>query len=125
MSRLLEVYETMRKEAEAAEVQSNLKEMFSKYAETAESLLAEEYGKDYDVNDVASLANGLMVRDAEIVQEQEKVAEYDSIGRQLAHTYFENMKKEAAEKKEKKEKKESSKEEALEKIKADSKRGGE
>ena len=129
MSRLLEVYEGMRKEAEAAVIESNLNEMLSKYAEAADAALAEEYGTDYDVNDVASLANGLMERDAQIIQEHEKVAEYDQIGRQLAHQFVENMQKEAAEVKAKK----STEKEPVPtvdgkhtaQIVADSKRGGE
>jgi hypothetical protein len=127
MSRLLEVYEEMRKEAEAAVIEGNLVEMLSKYAEAAEAALVEEYGSDYDVNDVASLANGLMERDAEFIQEQEKVAEYDQIGRQMAQMYVENMLKEAQGKKSKEEdiKQPVAKKEAIEKVKADSKRGGE
>jgi hypothetical protein len=126
MSRLLEVYEEMQKEAAAAEVQSNLVEMLSKYAEAAEAALAEEYGSDYDANDVASLANGLMERDAELIQEQEKVAEYDQIGRQMAKMYVENMLKEAADKTKKEVKPVLGDNKAItEKVVSDSKRGGE
>lgn len=129
MSRLLEVYEGMLKEAETAEVEQNLTTMFSKYAEAAEAALKEEYGTDYNVDDVASLSVGLMERDAEILSEQEKVAEYDAIGRQLAHQYVQNMQKEAAEVKGKK----STEKQPVptvdgkhvEQIVADSKRGGE
>jgi hypothetical protein len=131
MSRLLDVYEGMQKEAEMAQVQENVVLMLSKYAESAEALLTEEYGTDYDVNDVASLANGLMEHDAEVMQEREKVAEYDAVGRQLAHMFVENLQKEAKEKEEKEkepkkhEMKETKAKEVSEKVRAESARGGE
>jgi hypothetical protein len=92
MSRLLEVYDNMIKEAEVEKMAEEVQTMFAKYAEAADSLLSQEFGKDYDINDVESLAQGLMERDAELLETQEKVAEYDAIGRELAHRYVENTK---------------------------------
>jgi hypothetical protein len=88
MSKLIEVYNQMVKEAEVADYFEKIAAIFEKYAETAESYLQEEYGADYNVDDVTDLARGLMNRDSEILAEQEKVAEYDELGRNLARTYF-------------------------------------
>jgi hypothetical protein len=92
MARLLEVYDEMIKEAEVAEMAEQVATMFAKYAEEAESLLAQEYGKDFDGNDVESLARGLMERDSDTIEEQEKIAEYDAIGRELANRLAESIK---------------------------------
>jgi len=92
MARLLEVYDEMIKEAELAKMAEEVQVMFAKYAEEAESLLAKEYGKDFDVNDIESLARGLMERDSETIEEQEKIAEYDAIGRELANRCVEHIK---------------------------------
>jgi len=96
MARLLEVYDEMLKEAELSKMAEEVQFMFAKYAETAESLLKEEYGTEFDVNDVESLARGLMERDSEILEETQKVAEYEEIGRQIAREFAEEVKKEAA-----------------------------
>jgi len=92
MARLLEVYDEMIKEAELAKMAEEVQVMFAKYAEEAESLLAKEYGKDFDVNDIESLARGLMERDSDTIEEQEKVAEYDAIGREFANRLAETIK---------------------------------
>lgn len=96
MARLLEVYEEMLKEAEFAKVAEEIQFMFAKYAETAESLLKEEYGTDFNKEDVESLARGLMERDSEIIEETQKVAEYEQIGRTLAQEFAKEVKTAAA-----------------------------
>jgi hypothetical protein len=92
MARLLEVYEDMLKEAEFAKVAEEIQIMFAKYAETAESLLKEEYGTDFNTEDVESLARGLMERDSEFLEESTKVAEYEAIGRELARQFVDETK---------------------------------
>lgn len=95
MSRLLEVYDEMIKEAELSKMAEEVQFMFEKYAETANEELAKEYGSDYTQEDVESLAQGLMEHDAALLEEQEKVAEYDAIGREMAHQYMAELEKEA------------------------------
>jgi len=92
MARLLEVYKDMLKEAEFSKMAEEVQLMFEKYAETAESLLKEEYGTDFNAEDIESLARGLMERDSNIIEETEKVAEYEEIGRQLARDFAEEVK---------------------------------
>ena len=97
MSKLLDVYENMIKEAEAEQVKKAALEALEKYAGVADALLKEEYGKDYKESDVEELAEGLMDRDIGLLEEQEKVATYDEIGRELAHAFAETLKEEGAE----------------------------
>jgi type IV secretory pathway VirJ component len=92
MARLLEVYNDMLKEAEFAEVAEQVQTMFAKYAETAETLLKEEYGTDFNVNDVESLTRGLMERDSQILEDSQKVAEYEEIGKALAYKVADEIK---------------------------------
>ncbi len=92
MARLLETYEAMLKEAEFSKMAEEIQFMFAKYAETAESLLKEEYGTEFNAEDVESLARGLMERDSQVIEESEKVAEYEAIGREFARQVAEEIK---------------------------------
>lgn len=96
MSRLLEVYDEMQKEAEFAKVAEEVQFMFEKYAELANEELAKEYGSDYTDEDVQSLTEGLMEHDASVLEEHEKFAEYEEIGREMARQYIAGLEKEAA-----------------------------
>lgn len=95
MARLLEAYEDMLKEAEFSKMAEEIQFMFAKYAETAESLLKEEYGTEFNSDDVESLARGLMERDSEVIEETQKIAEYEAIGREFARQVAEEIKKTA------------------------------
>ena len=102
MSNLLETYESMvananaaaeeeyiQKEAEAAE--NARVEVLHKYASAADELLANEYGDDYDENDVVELAQKLINNDIETEQAQEKVAEYVEAGTVMARAFINEL----------------------------------
>lgn len=93
---LLSKYEEMTKSAEAeVEEQGTEKtaeeEILSKYAELADSALAEEYGEDYTAEDVQKLAELMIDHDlyqAELEEEMEtKVAEYAQAGTIMAKAF--------------------------------------
>ena len=81
--------EYMNKEAEAAE--NARVEVLHKYASAADSLLAEEYGDDYDENDVVELSQRLINHDIEQEEAQEKVAEYVQAGTVMARAFLNEL----------------------------------
>lgn len=93
---LLDTYETMQKEAEVQEVESQRREMLTKYASAAEELLENEYGEDYKAEDVENLAEKLIDLDVEAVEEQQKVAEYVEAGKVMANAFIKELKEKKA-----------------------------
>ena len=93
---LLNTYETMQKEAEVQEVESQRREMLTKYASAAEELLEEEYGEEYKAEDVENLAEKLIDLDVEAAEEQQKVAEYVEAGKVMANAFIEELKEKKA-----------------------------
>ncbi len=93
---LLDTYEVMQKEAAANEVESQRREMLTKYASAAEELLEEEYGEDYKAEDVENLAEKLIELDEEAVEEQQKVAEYVEAGKVMAKSFIKELKEKKA-----------------------------
>ena len=102
MANLLETYNAMVEanasgiEEEAiikeAEAQDNARvEVLHKYASAADNLLAEEYGDDYDENDVVELAQRLINHDVEQEEAQEKVAEYVEAGTVMARAFLSEL----------------------------------
>ena len=110
MANLLETYEVMleagqqqeeellEKTAEEAVTEERI-EILTKYASTADDMLAEEYGKDYTEDDVKELAAYLIENDAAVEEQQEKVAEYHQLGVIMAKAFKSEL--EASEKEEK------------------------
>ena len=81
--------EMLQKEAEAAD--NARVEVLHKYASAADSLLAEEYGEDYDENDVVELSQRLINHDIEQEEAQEKVAEYVQAGTVMARAFLNEL----------------------------------
>jgi len=93
MADLLKKYEEMQKQAEAErEVQERV-EVLVKYATAAEQMLADEFGDKYTEDDVIKLASFLIDHDLETMEEQEKVAEYDQLGRIMAQAFVDELNK--------------------------------
>ncbi|KYK22686.1 hypothetical protein AYK24_00230 [Thermoplasmatales archaeon SG8-52-4] len=95
---LLETYEAMQKEAAVAEVEAQRREMLTKYASAAEELLENEYGDDYNADDVELLAEKLIEADVEAMEQQEKVAEYEEAGKIMAQAFIKELKEKKSEK---------------------------
>jgi hypothetical protein len=89
---LLDTYEAMQKEAAAQEVESQRRDMLTKYASAAEELLEKEYGEDYEATDVENLAEKLIELDAETVENQQKTAEYVEAGQVMAKAFMKELK---------------------------------
>tara|TARA_B110000196_G_C21000741_1_gene592838 strand:- start:229 stop:552 length:324 start_codon:yes stop_codon:yes gene_type:complete len=102
MANLLDTYENMvasshedaeqdamNKEAEAQDNQRA--EVLNKYASAADNLLAEEYGDDYNEDDVVELAQRLINNDVEQEEAQEKVAEYVEAGTVMARAFLNEL----------------------------------
>ena len=87
MSKLLEVYDGMLKQAAEQDLVNQQIEFLAKYASAAEQLLQAEYPNDFRKQDVAELADALISHDVKAVGEQEKVAALEEIGRDLAREY--------------------------------------
>jgi len=100
MPNLLEVYDNMLKEAEAQELVNERVEFLAKYAEAAEGQLQEHYPNNYTKSDVIELADRMIDHDMQIADMQEKTAEWDNQGREMAHDYvstlIEEIEKDAA-----------------------------
>jgi len=90
---LLEKHEQLLKLAEKQELQQERINIIVKYAEFAESKLAEAYGEDYTEDDVTELADKLINYDLAVAAEQEKVAEYDQLGRIVARAFLDEVEK--------------------------------
>jgi molybdopterin biosynthesis enzyme len=102
MSNLMDTYQNMQKSAEEAaaadslekeahEVTSARVEVLANYAETANDVLAEEYGEDYTEGDVVKLATYLIDRDIDEEENVEKVAEYIEAGQIMARSFVEEL----------------------------------
>lgn len=87
MATLLEVYDNMLKEAEAQELVNERVAFLAKYAEAAEGLLQESFPNNFAKEDVIELADRLISHDMQIADMQEKTAEWDAQGREMAHDY--------------------------------------
>lgn len=106
MQTLLEMYEqeklaeaTVAAPAEAPVVEEAEKiasaeelELIEKYASMANDLLAKDYGKDYVDDDVVELATLLIKHDEELVQEAEKTAALEEIGKVIAKGFLAEIK---------------------------------
>ncbi len=91
MGNLTQLHEEMLKEAaEQAEIQENVN-ILVKYASYAEELLEEKFGDDYTADDVEKLAEALIDNDLAVEAEQEKVAEYDELGRIMARGFLNEL----------------------------------
>lgn len=95
---LIDIHEEMLKEAKEQEVTEEENEevkerleVLSKYAALAEELLEEEYGEDYNEEDVTKLAEYIIDSDLQAQEEYEKVAEYDQYGRIMARAYVDEI----------------------------------
>ena len=102
MSNLMDTYDKMVKFAEEQESQAQLDkeaealvrdrvEVISKYAQTANELLTEEYGEDYSEGDVVKLASYLIDHDIDEEENIEKVAEYIEAGQIMARSFVEEL----------------------------------
>ena len=89
---LLDTYEAMQKEAAAQEVESQRREMLTKYASAAEELLENEYGEKYEAEDVENLAEKLIELDVEATEDQQKTAEYVEAGQVMARAFVQELK---------------------------------
>jgi len=108
MADLLKAYEQMNAATEeevkvaAVEEEENAAELerveiLTKYAEAADTLLTEEYGEDYEEDDVIKLAGYMLDYDIEQEEIMEKVAEFDQAGRIMARAHWDEIQKLAAE----------------------------
>ncbi len=89
---LLDTYEDMQKEAAAKEVETQRRDMLTKYASAAEELLENEYDQDYEAADVETLAERLIELDVEAVENQQKTAEYVEGGQVMAKAFVQELK---------------------------------
>lgn len=89
---LLDTYEAMQKEAAVQEVESQRREMLTKYASAAEELLENEYGEEYEAEDVEKLAEKLIELDVEAAEDQQKTAEYVEAGQVMAKAFVQQLK---------------------------------
>jgi hypothetical protein len=92
----IEAEEVMEKEAGTEETEeTSLKnervEVIEKYAALADNLLAEEYGEDYEADDVVKLAEYLIDYDVEAEEQIEKYAEYETAGRVMADAFMDQL----------------------------------
>ncbi len=93
MENLLNIYEEMNKTAEEnAEVRETVVAI-TKYASKAEEALEAELGDKYDKEDVIKVASAMIESDQALLAEQEKVAEYDQLGRIMAHSFNDELAK--------------------------------
>lgn len=92
MNKLLDVYNELVKEAEATpEIDQEKLAEVAKYAEAADTLLANEYGEDYNENDVEELAEMMLAHDIAVEEDEEKVAELDYAGRVMARAFIDEL----------------------------------
>ena len=88
---LLDTYESIQKEAEVQEVESERRDILTKYASAAEELLEKEYGKEYEATDVENLAEKLIDIDIEEAGNQQKTAEYVEAGQVMARAFVKEI----------------------------------
>ena len=93
MSDLLKIHEEMVKVSEEQKLQDERVDAIVKYATQAEELLSKELKDDYNEEDVIKVAETLIDADLETEEEQEKVAEYDQLGRIMARSFLEEIEK--------------------------------
>jgi len=102
MSNLIDTYNNMLenrvdeeaevvKEAEATQETDEQFEVLSKYAEAADGLLADEFGDDYNEEDVEKLASLMIDYDVEQEEALTKVAEFEQAGQIMAHAFAEEL----------------------------------
>jgi len=102
MANLLDTYNNMVEASNAAAEQEAMEkeaaaanearvDVLNKYASAADNLLAEEYGEDYDENDVVELAQRLINHDVQQEEAQEKVAEYVEAGTVMARAFMDEL----------------------------------
>ena len=72
-------------------VENERVEVIEKYAALADNLLAEEYGEDYEADDVVKLAEYLIDYDVEAEEQIEKYAEYETAGRVMADAFMDQL----------------------------------
>ena len=89
-SRAVEAEEAV-KEAEATQEVDERVEVLAKYAEAADNLLAEEYGEDYNEEDVEKLATLMINYDIEQEEAMDKVAEFEQAGQIMAHAFAQEL----------------------------------
>ena len=66
-------------------------EILEKYASFADQALSDEFGNDYDEDDVVKLAEMLIANDIETEEAAEKVAEADQLGRIHARAFVDEL----------------------------------
>ena len=102
MSNLIDAYNNMlesraveaeeaTKEAEATQEVDERVEVLAKYAEAADNLLSEEYGEDYNEEDVEKLAKLMINYDIEQEEAMSKVAEFEQAGQIMAHAFAQEL----------------------------------
>jgi len=91
MGNLTELHEEMLKQAAENEKMQETVNVLVKYASYAEELLEERFGEDYTADDVEKLAEALIDNDLAVEAEQEKVAEYDELGRIMARGFLNEL----------------------------------
>jgi predicted ATP-dependent protease len=91
MSNLLETYEQLQKQAEYDELDKERVDVIVKYASLAEEKLSDAYGDNYTEDDVIKVAEFMIDNDLAVEEEQEKIAEYDQLGRIMARAYIDEL----------------------------------
>jgi len=86
----IEAEENIEKEAENTDSEEDPKEVIEKYAAFADNLLAEEYGEDYEEEDVVKLAT-LLIEDDLQAEELEKYAEFEVAGQVMAASFLDAL----------------------------------
>lgn len=102
---LLEIHSQMLKEAEEKKLVAERVSILEKYAAFAEEQLRKEFPNNFTKADVAELADQMIQHDLAVEEQeakqaeaQEKVAEFDELGRVMARGYFAELQKLDAEK---------------------------
>ena len=90
---LLETYEEMQKVAEAEALKQERVDVIVKYASLADEALSEKYGDNYNEEDVIKVASFMIDSDLAQEEEQEKIAEYDELGRIMARAFIDEQAK--------------------------------
>jgi len=92
MSKLLETYENMEKEAAEKVIKTERAEVLAKYASIAEELISEQYEDDqYNEHDVIKVAEFLIESDLDTEDEVEKVAELEEMGKHMANGFVRQL----------------------------------
>jgi len=97
MGRLLDIHNQLLKTAATKTAEEALQTervvILEKYAAVAQSLLQEKYPNNFTEADVVALTDGLIQRDIEIEEAQEKIAELDEAGRIMARAFVDEQQK--------------------------------